>query len=247
VPIKRFKPPVATKLGDKDADRVRQNHDDRIREIQGVPIVGGRLFRDIELEANVETPISHCLGRKATILVSPLRGDLTETRLIMPSAFQAGTEANVTPPAGSTDYWTATGTSSMSMPLPLKRGETVSAVGMNYYRGQATEPTFRLLSGQAGASATVLTETVAWSTTVGLNTWGVVRASYNESIGADLTPNMFLDVTMRALDRLRSAFVTVNGSGAVQEIRSADYDPAKYSVLLATGFDGTAVVDVWVF
>ena len=69
----RFRPPVPLRLADPVADRVRRNTDDQIRELQAVPLVRGRVIRDVELEDGVETAIAHGLGHRAAVLVSPPR------------------------------------------------------------------------------------------------------------------------------------------------------------------------------
>lgn len=56
------------------ADQVARNLDQRVRELAAVPISGGRLFREIELEDGEEIAIAHGLGRIASVLISPPRG-----------------------------------------------------------------------------------------------------------------------------------------------------------------------------
>lgn len=68
---KRLKAPTSGRLADPDAERIRRNQDERIGEIQSVPILQGRLFTDIELEDGVNTPIPHGLGRRAHVFISP--------------------------------------------------------------------------------------------------------------------------------------------------------------------------------
>jgi hypothetical protein len=69
--VNRLIPPTAVRLDDDKAERVRRNHDERIRELQAVPVVRGNLIKGIELADATTTPISHGLGRRATVFVSP--------------------------------------------------------------------------------------------------------------------------------------------------------------------------------
>lgn len=70
---RRLQAPIKIKLTDSAAEIVRRSHDQCIREIQAVPIVGGKIIRDILLAADVDTPISHGLGRRATLIPSAPR------------------------------------------------------------------------------------------------------------------------------------------------------------------------------
>lgn len=69
----RFQPAVAAQLGDEVAERVRRNHEQRISEVTSVPIVGGRLLRNVFLTDNIPTAVPHGLGRPAIAIVSPPR------------------------------------------------------------------------------------------------------------------------------------------------------------------------------
>lgn len=71
---RRFQPPVSIQLADASAERVRRNHEERIRELQGSQVVSGRLILDVVLADGVVTPISHGLGRRAVVILSPPRG-----------------------------------------------------------------------------------------------------------------------------------------------------------------------------
>ena len=90
---KRFQPPAAVKLADPDAERVRQVTDQRIRELQSVPVVQGRLVTSIELPDGVNVPIAHGLGRKAHLFISPpqFSGSATTGRIreVRSGAFDA--------------------------------------------------------------------------------------------------------------------------------------------------------------
>ena len=68
--LSRQQPPVATTLTDDAAERVRRNHDERIRELQSAPLIHGRLFRGIELPNAQRVDVPHGLGRPAVALVS---------------------------------------------------------------------------------------------------------------------------------------------------------------------------------
>lgn len=70
---KKLQPPPVVKLADENAERVRRAHHHAIREIQASPLLGAWVRRDIELPDGVNVPISHGLGRTATILTTPPR------------------------------------------------------------------------------------------------------------------------------------------------------------------------------
>ncbi len=80
---KRFQAPPVIKLADSEAERVRRSHDERIRELQAVPIVRGSLIRDISLPDGSNVAVAHGLGRKAAIFLSPAQfsGSATTGRI----------------------------------------------------------------------------------------------------------------------------------------------------------------------
>ncbi len=50
-------------LKDDDAERVRRNHADAIRELQQQPLVGAVVSSGVALQDGIETPVAHRLGR----------------------------------------------------------------------------------------------------------------------------------------------------------------------------------------
>lgn len=75
---------MAGKLADAAAERIRQVTDQRIREIQSVPILGGKLIKDVELADDVDVTVAHGLGRTPAYFLSPPRvffGGLTTGRI----------------------------------------------------------------------------------------------------------------------------------------------------------------------
>ncbi len=64
-------------LADSDVERVRRNHHDALAELQGLPLAGARILRDVSLVDGVATPIAHGLGRAAFVVNSPPRGATT--------------------------------------------------------------------------------------------------------------------------------------------------------------------------
>lgn len=76
---RRFIPPVSARLSDEKVDRVRRNQDERITELQRIPVLGGHLIRNISLEDAVNTHVFHGLGRRASVFLSPVRGDPSST------------------------------------------------------------------------------------------------------------------------------------------------------------------------
>lgn len=73
---RRFQAPATVRL-EGDAERVRRSHAGCILELQTVPIVGGKLVRDVRFEDGVAVPIAHSLGRRATYHLSPARSAVT--------------------------------------------------------------------------------------------------------------------------------------------------------------------------
>lgn len=65
---RRFTPPISARQQDAEADRVRRNADERITEIQKVPIVGGFLVRGVKLPDATNVPVHHGLGRQVVAL-----------------------------------------------------------------------------------------------------------------------------------------------------------------------------------
>lgn len=59
-----FLAPIALRILDsfKAVDRVVRNHDARIRELVGVPVVRGRLLEDVSVSSSGST-VAHGLGR----------------------------------------------------------------------------------------------------------------------------------------------------------------------------------------
>jgi hypothetical protein len=80
---KRFQTPPQVHLADAAAERVRKGTDKAMRELQAVPIVAGKLVRDIELVDGVNTPVAHGLGARACVFLSPpqMSGSATTGRI----------------------------------------------------------------------------------------------------------------------------------------------------------------------
>lgn len=77
---RRLKPALVVTLADKQSERARRNHEERIDELQEVEIVRGRLFREVELPNATDAPIHHALGRIATAIPgAPYSKDGAET------------------------------------------------------------------------------------------------------------------------------------------------------------------------
>lgn len=63
--------PVTPRL-DGDAERVRLEHEQKLREIQRAPAIGLAVVGDFELEDGVSLPIPHKLGRRPlTYMTTP--------------------------------------------------------------------------------------------------------------------------------------------------------------------------------
>lgn len=71
--------PVTHRLKDDDAERIRRSHAGCILELQSVPVMGGTLVRNVELEDGISTPIAHGLGRRASLWPSAVRASGSAT------------------------------------------------------------------------------------------------------------------------------------------------------------------------
>lgn len=68
----RFTAPISIVLGDSNAEAVRKNVDQRIREIQDRPAIGALVVAGVELPNATDVWVSHGLGREpSAVLVSP--------------------------------------------------------------------------------------------------------------------------------------------------------------------------------
>ncbi len=86
----RLLPPILTRIKDEAVDRVLRNIQARIDQVQRIPIVGGVLFRDVEIGNNGNRWIRHSLGRRAAVLVSPPRGGASTSGRITDITEDAG-------------------------------------------------------------------------------------------------------------------------------------------------------------
>lgn len=76
-------PPLAVRLADPDAERVRRSHDRAIRDLQVQPGVGLRVIKGVVLPNNVRTPVPHGLGvEPAWVGPSAVRGSVTVGAII---------------------------------------------------------------------------------------------------------------------------------------------------------------------
>jgi len=69
--MRRLIPSIPARLPEATAERVRRNHDERLREIQALPLVQGKLLKHILLTNNATTTIAHGMGRPVSCFVSP--------------------------------------------------------------------------------------------------------------------------------------------------------------------------------
>lgn len=65
---KRLKPALTDTLKDPAAEKIRRNQDERIDELQGIPLVRGKLIKAVELPDATNVPVHHALGRVATVI-----------------------------------------------------------------------------------------------------------------------------------------------------------------------------------
>lgn len=69
----RLRGPITPRLIEPGTDRVARNHEQRLREIQSIPIVGGKLIKGVLLPDNAVTAVPHGFGRPVSVFVSPPR------------------------------------------------------------------------------------------------------------------------------------------------------------------------------
>lgn len=248
---RRLQHSVPVKLTDPDAERARDNHAQRIREIQSVPVLGGRLIKDVVLENGVDTPVAHGLGRKATVLISPPRGTNMTGEIIIPAAeMQPTSAANWFAPNGTADYWEYSAGANQLLHIPiagLPVGANIIAASL-YYRRPAggANPTISFYTAGTSASGNLQTPTVAWTTGTD-STYVKLTASYSITVGSLANYYMVFDAA-NAVDRVRSASVTIDRPlGNIREERLSSYDPSRFFVLHASGYKGDVTVDAWVF
>ena len=239
---RRFVPPAVGKLADPDAEKVRGNHAERIRELQGVPVVGGRLIESIELTAGKLTPIPHGLGRRAKLLLSPPR-DCSRDIIVPAAAMYPTSVANWFTPNGTQDYWyySAGANQLLHIPLPVSVGMHITGMSVQFYRGAANNPTITAYWTLTGGTASALTPTVAWTSPSASTTWETLTASYDEVVDR-ANWNIVVDVA-NANDAIRLAILTVEDA-VVHEERSSNFDLSKYFVLRSTG---DCTIDAWVY
>jgi hypothetical protein len=77
---RRFLQTLALRVADAITDKVLRSHRDCILELQGVPILRGKLIRNIALPDAAEVVVSHGLGHRAALFLAiPRRGDFSPT------------------------------------------------------------------------------------------------------------------------------------------------------------------------
>jgi hypothetical protein len=221
--------------------------DDLRKEVQGRSFAdGSRLLEGVELAAGINR-FAHGLGRrpKGYLVVGARNASVSERRIVAPTGGQENVVASLTLPSGTTDYWTYTGTARVHYPLPVISGETITAIECYFYRGAGVgDPTLRLLAASTGASASVISPTVAWTNPSADTTWQLLAASYDTEFNLN---HATLDVASAANSRVRQAFVTVSKPGMVPltDEHDSHTDTDTFLYLGAAGL--TATVDLLVF
>jgi hypothetical protein len=66
----RLHQPLRHELADETAEQVRQSHARAIEELQAIPLMRGKLIRDVELVDGVETVVPHNLGHRAALFLA---------------------------------------------------------------------------------------------------------------------------------------------------------------------------------
>lgn len=137
-------------------------------------------------------------------------GPLEDTRIVSGMAALPSIIGNWTVPNGTNDFWTATAAGhSFYHPVPLQVGETLTKLQLWFYRGAANNPTISLRTAAAGAAASTVSPTVAWTNPSASTTWELLEASYDESIGATMANYHVRTQADNIGDRIRSIAATV--------------------------------------
>jgi len=80
----RFTPPITVRLADADAESVRRNHEQRIKELQQLPAAMITIVRNVSLPSGTAVAVSHGLGREprwvseSTVRGSTSAGSITD-------------------------------------------------------------------------------------------------------------------------------------------------------------------------
>lgn len=75
-------PPLVVQLADVDAERVRNNHEQRIRELSELPGARSKIIPNVSLADGVESPVIHNLGRIPNFVTTSVpRGPNTTGRI----------------------------------------------------------------------------------------------------------------------------------------------------------------------
>ncbi len=73
--------PIDGRTKPEDLEKIRRNIVEAISELQKQPLAFARLITDVELADGVDTPVPHGLGRRARVLVSPVRSAVGSGRV----------------------------------------------------------------------------------------------------------------------------------------------------------------------
>lgn len=74
--------PIGIRLPDETSERVRRDHDTRIRELQATPAARGKWILDVELPDATDVLVAHGLGVKVAHLVSSPRSPAATGRIV---------------------------------------------------------------------------------------------------------------------------------------------------------------------
>lgn len=113
------------------------------------------------------------------------------------------------PDGSAADYWrSAVGAVNLHAALDgLEVGQVIKSVRLQFYRGTLSNPSIGLYNALAGASASVVTPTVAWSNPTSSTNWQTLVATYSHNV---IRANYSLLIGCNgAGDRVRMATVTV--------------------------------------
>lgn len=72
---------IAPRLADESAERARRAHEDRLNELQSLPLANSRVIKDVTLASGTNTPVPHGMGRRVSVLCSPPRGGSSTGRI----------------------------------------------------------------------------------------------------------------------------------------------------------------------
>jgi hypothetical protein len=236
-----------------DVDRALDELRGRISKAD---ILKGHQLDGIDLTSTA-TKVPHKLGRRIRGYFVVNRSDITPVtieRLVPAAVFSPVVLANWQRPVfigATSDYYQSTATpQSMSIPLPIVAGETVTRIGLSFYRAAANNPTnLNWYSAYDGATATLAATSTAWTNPSASTTWTELFATYDGFNGA-VAPrgNHYLVLTSNNIgDRVRAAYVTLETEPQCVDVWADSEGKADLATNLHLRAATPMTVSLWVY